>query len=258
LIKGLGLLEVLNAKPGLCFREICETTALTEGTAYRMLRTLLDLKLIKLDPQSRTYAVARRVMTLSHGYDSEGWVSAVAWPRLRQLGQTIDWPVSLLMLSGANVLVRATTDEFSQMVFGVSRAGVQLPILGSCSGLALLAHLPPVEQAARLTLLETTPQRTLLATRSREEWRAHFEHIRHQGWAGHVQTDTRQSFVSIPVALNEDQLLGAITMKYFTSAIKLEEAASRYGDAIRAAAQDISTGYLAWIGDMDQKTSRNG
>ncbi len=252
LLKGLNLLEVLNAHPGLCFREICEKTALSEGTAFRMLRTLLDLKLIKLDPHTRTYSVAQRVMTLSHGYDAEGWVSAIAWPRLKQLGQIIDWPVSLLTLSGAHVLVRATTDEFSHMVFGVSRAGAKLPILGSCSGATLLAHLNPVEQAARLALLETTTQRTLLATRSRAEWRAHFEAVKHNGWSGNVQPDTRQSFLSFPVKLNENDVLGVITIKYFTSAMKLEDAASRYGPAMRAAAQGISTGYQAWISDMDQ------
>jgi DNA-binding IclR family transcriptional regulator len=254
LIKGLRLLETLNANPAISFREVCEKAALSEGTAFRMLRTLLDLGLIKHDPRSRTYSVARRVMTLSHGYDAEGWVSAVAWPRLRQLGDEIDWPVSLLMLSGPHVLVRATTDQYSQMVFGVSRAGVQMPILGSCSGVTLLAHLPPVEQDARLALLEATAQRALLATRSREEWQALFSRIRHDGWWGRVQTETRQSFVSIPVKMNDEAMLGVITMKYFTSAMKLEEATIRYGNAMRAAAQDINAGYQAWICDMDQET----
>jgi DNA-binding IclR family transcriptional regulator len=250
LVRGLKLLETVNEHPDLGFMELCRTTGLSEGAAFRMLRTLLDMGLVKLDAQTRTYSVARRVMTLSHGYDSEGWVSAVAWPRLRQLGHEIDWPVSLLMLSGAHVLVRATTDQFSQMVFGVSRAGVQLPILGSCSGMTLLAHLPPVEQAARLALLETTTQRALLASRSREDWRGLLGQIRDNGWWGRVQTETRQSFVSFPVKLDDEAVLAAITIKYFTSAMKPEDAASRYGHAVRAAAADIAAGYLSWSQDM--------
>lgn len=253
LVRGLKLLETVNAQPGLGFMELCRATGLSEGAAFRMLRTVLDMGLVQLDAGSRTYSVASRVMTLSHGYDSEGWVSAVAWPRLLRLGEDIGWPVSLLMLSGAHVLVRATTDQFSHMVFGVSRAGTRLPILGSCSGLMLLAHLPPVEQAARLALLETTTQRALAASRTREEWQALFGQIRQAGWWSRAQAETRQSFLSLPVMMGEGTALGAVTMKYFTSAMKPEEAASRYGNALRGAARDIAAGHAAWSFDIEQE-----
>jgi DNA-binding IclR family transcriptional regulator len=251
LIKGLKLLELLNQHPALCFREVCQKTGLSEGTAFRMLRTLVEMGLVKLDSTTRTYSVAQRVMTLSHGYDSEGWVSAVAWPRLRRLGHEIDWPVSLSMLSGAYVLVRATTDQFSHMVLGVSRAGRQLPIMGSCSGMTLLAHLPRAEQTARLALLKGTTQRAIVASRTREAWCELLEQIRCNGWWGHVQSETRQSFVSFPVKMDEDNVLGVVTMKYFTSTMTLENAADRYGRAVRAATEDINTGYQAWCCDMD-------
>lgn len=250
LVKGLDLLETLNAHPGMRFGELCRATGLSEGTAFRMLRTLGEMGLVTLDADTRRYSVAPRAMMLSHGYDAEAWVSAIAWPRLKQLGGEIGWPVSLLMLSGAQVLVRANTDQYSQMVFGVSRAGTRLPILGSCSGLLLLAHLSAAEQAARLALLETTPQRAILASRSTDDWQALFGSIRQAGWWTRSQSETRQSFVSFPLMGAEGMVLAAITVKYFTSAMKPEDAVARHGAAVQAAAADIARGHAGWQHDL--------
>jgi DNA-binding IclR family transcriptional regulator len=117
----------------------------------------------------------------------------------------------------------------------------------------LLAHLPPVEQAARLALLETTTQRPLVASRTRAEWQALFGQIREAGWWSRTQAETRQSFLSLPVMMGEDAALGAVTMKYFTSAMKPEEAASRYGSALHEAARDIAAGHAAWGFDIEQE-----
>lgn len=238
--KGLALLRLLNARDAQSLTELAQGSGLARGTAYRMLQTLQHKGLVERGQDDGRYRLTFRVRSLSHGYDQEEWTSEHARPLLLDLGTRINWPVSLSTVMGHSVRIRENTDRVSSLVFQVIKGGTRAPLLSCAPGLVLLAQLSASERRAVLTAGRSLPDPQLAALAARTaDVEQLLADIRARGWCCRAKPAERETEIAVPVALR-GQRHAALSMRYFSSAMRQDRAIALYVPLLNETASQIS------------------
>lgn len=242
--RGLALLRLLNARDGQSLVELATASGLTRGTAYRMLQTLQFKGLVDRETPTGLYRLTVKVRSLSHGYDQEEWTSEHARPLLLELGTRINWPVSLCTAMGHNIRIRENTDRVSALVFQVIKGGSRAQLLSCAPGLVLLSQFSASECRAVIEAGRTSPdpQVAALAARSADVEQL-LADIRAQGHCCRPRPAERETEIAVPVHLEGPRRLVALSMRYFSSAMRHDKAISQHVPLLHETARKISARY---------------
>ncbi len=137
--KGLGILEAFSApRSTLSLQEISQMTSLPKATAYRFLQTLIALQYIHYFPESRSYRLGPKVMSLGFSTLSGLDIGNVAQPYLEDLSRKIDQNVNLGVLDGSEVVYIIRIKR--HMILGIDLSvGSRLSAHNTAIGQAILA-----------------------------------------------------------------------------------------------------------------------
>lgn len=146
LAKGFRVLEGFTAEqPELLQSEIARRAGLDDGTAFRMLNTLVALGYVAKVPGTRRFRLTLKPLELGFNAIARTGLRDLARPVLRSLVGEVNEAASLGVLDGADI-VYVERAQAGLVRMGVDiRVGSRIPAASSAIGHALLAFLPEPE-----------------------------------------------------------------------------------------------------------------
>ncbi len=158
--RGLSLLDIVaeSDKP-LRFVEIAEQSGLSKPTAHRMLATLVEAGLLRIDERDQTYRLGFRLFRMAHRVWNEFDLRGAASPELARLADLTGEAVRLAVLDDTSVLYIDQRDSAQAVRLGLG-VGARVAAHASGAGKAIVAHLDPQHRqtlVTRLSLERFTP-----------------------------------------------------------------------------------------------------
>ena len=239
--RGLDVLSCLNVNNGSSISEIAKITRVNRGTVYRLLETLRRRGLIRKDPHDSRYWLDAAVQQLSDGYVEEAWIDKLIVPRLAALTETQRWPLSFCAPSGTTMLVRATMDFQSPLTLRRFPVGHRVSMVSSSVGLAYLSACATHQRDAMIeVLLRTVTDKSELATLKKASFERQLNGISEKGFAFVAKQALKISGIAVPFTAGK-AVLGAIAIRFFSSALSQKQAISRYVPLLKQAVSEIKT-----------------
>jgi DNA-binding IclR family transcriptional regulator len=181
--KAMVLLEALAEESrGLSLAELAKRTGFNSSSAHHLLATFKRRGFVDQDPETRTYRLGYRLVSLVHEFVSESDVYSAGAGRIRELRDA----------SGDTAFLTALQDQEKFVVFEAAghhpvqtsrpRLSSQPSLHSTASGKTLLAFLPS-EQLAHLIATMPLTKFTPNTIDNREDLAAELTTIRRQGYA---------------------------------------------------------------------------
>lgn len=211
-VRALELLELIcNADRSVSLAEASAQQGLSKPTAHRLLRTLLERRLIAQDPQTSGYRSGLKLFELSSAVVRGMTLRTEALPELRELCQRTNETVHLAVLDDGEVIY-IDKEETQQTIRMFSAIGKRGP--AHCTGVrkVLLAHLPPDELLGVLSRkpLRRSTDNTITRTAALQEELAR---IRQRGYAiNDTQHETDIRCAACPVRDHTGRVIAAISL----------------------------------------------
>lgn len=242
--RSLAVLREVNHAGSLSMMEISKKVGIPYPTACRIVFTLQEEGMLERETSRKRYRPTPLVQSLSHGYQDHGNLVTTAHPYLQQLTRQHFWPVSLTSRVGQFMIVRDCTHTLSPMALTNYQPGAAFPLLECASGHVVLAHAEPEDRQIWLDAAasaDSPPDALTLELLGSEDFTSK---IRSNGYAmrGHnrfTNTPGRTSSIAVPIFHN-GEVCAAMTLVYFSVAMRPEAALSRYLNALKASAESIS------------------
>jgi len=240
--RGFDVLEALNRHNGSTLTEVTRYVALPKATTYRILENLCRAGYVVRDRADGRYRLTIMVRRLSEGFDDKALLTEIAKPLLHELGRKLVYPVSLTTLYGTSMLARETTDHESALTLDQYAAGTLLPLFRSASGKVQLAYCREEERKALLELCIKSDDPEHRKARDEKFVTALVADVRDKGYAFGLRQRTKaegkSSALAVPI-LSDDEYLGALAVRYIDSAMKPEEAVTRFLSELKDYAKKI-------------------
>lgn len=241
LARGLAVIESFNrGEPAATLSDVARRTALSRGTAARLLKTLETLGYVRSD--GRFFMLQPRALKLGYAYLSSQPLWRMAQPMLETIAHETGEICSLAILDETEI-VYVSWVSATRVTWDFIGAGGRLPAFCTSMGRALLAGQPkPVvdDILARSELVARTP-RTITDIR---RLHAMIDAVRRNGYATQdEEVEPGQRAIAVPVhdqsgltiaALNITVAAHRYTLKAMTEralAILLREA-EKLGEAV--------------------------
>lgn len=210
--RGLSLLDIVADSPRpLRFVDIAEKSGLSKPTAHRMLATLVEAGLLRIEERDQTYRLGFRLFEMAHRVWGDFDLRSAAEPELERLRDLTSEAVRLAVLQGAEVLYIDQRD-IAHPVRLANGVGATVAIHASGPGKAILAHLdPPVRQRLvnQLDLVRYTPN----TIADRAELSRQLDLIKARGYAvSFEEQHIGVSSVAAPVLDHRAHAIGAVAI----------------------------------------------
>lgn len=224
--------------------EIAQAAKVPYPTACRIVQTLLCEGLVERELDRKRYRPTVLVLSLANGFQVHDRLIQVSRRHIVDLTHRHNWPVSVVTRVGQSMVVRDSTHALTSRTFSNYYPGFTLPILECASGRAYLAHTTADERATILHGVQTVPGVTDPQTLKLFESDVIIKEIQRDGYATkgrnfHNATPGRTASIAVPL-FDQDELVGALTMVFFASAMKMSDAVEKYLGDMRSTADRIS------------------
>ena len=244
LLRGLSVIEALNAQPVGTVEVLAAATGLPKPTVVRVLSLLVGAGYVQRLPKRRGYMLDERVARLSNGYRSPDAVVRIAVPMLAAFTAEHKWPVSIATLDIDTMRIRAGT--LQQSPFATSgdqnRMSRRVPMLTSALGRAYLAFCPADERETIASLLRTSTRKSDLPARDAGFLDQLLGKVQKAGYAISAPFPSDPAIgLAVPVQQGA-QVLACITLRYLGRAMPEKEVVRRYLAPLQAAAREIAAG----------------
>lgn len=240
--RSIAVLRAINQGEWLTLMEISKAVGLPYPTTFRIIKTLMHEGLVVCEAASKRYRVTALVQSLAAGYSADGRLVGLARPHLEAMTRKHAWPMSLTTRVGRHMVVRDSTHTMSSLTFSNYAPGFTLPLLECASGHAVLAAIDDATRHGLLAGLEAYERRSPLIEIFRTPRLV--ANIRENGYATwernpHTPFPGKTSSIAVPVTEN-GQVVAAMTLVFFASAMPMAEAVKRFAGDLRAAAAALS------------------
>lgn len=154
LARTLGVLEAFagNSRP-LSMSEIAHLTATPAASCARLLRSLVQVGLLRELAQGRRYCPTGRLATMAEALSGFNPWPALLADELQRLGRASGETVVLGVRQHLSVRTLAVVESLQSIRYCVE-VGAPRPLHASSMGKALLAALPPAQRGALLAQIE--------------------------------------------------------------------------------------------------------
>ena len=234
LSNGLEILMFLNKQDSASAGELSKKLGIPRATVYRILLTLDEKGFVYKHPDDHRYYMKPKVKALSDGYSDDDQLAIISRPFLLSITKELRWPVALAVISGVDLRLRDNTDKESPLAIENFSSGYPVPILGSASGPCILAHMTLNRQRDILNVLNDTNILREQTDQSVEEILKMLEIIKEQGYSMHSRQRNKSyvgytwtsdlTSLSVPIVRKNKHIVGAITIRYATPAVKKDKA----------------------------------
>lgn len=193
--RALDVLEALAAGGSLGISEVAAVTRLPDGTAHRLLRTLVARGYARQGPDRR-YSLGTRLLTLGHG--ARRSTAAAARLFLARLVALSGETANLAVLENDQAVYVAQVPSAHRLRM-FAEVGRHVPVHSTAVGKVLLAGLPDPAVRAVLARAGLAP-RTSRTLRSPEAVLTELDTVRRAGWAvDDEEEETGVRCLAVPV-----------------------------------------------------------
>ncbi len=242
--RSLSVLQVVNRLGSLSMMDIAQASSIPYPTACRIVQTLMHEGMLERERGRKHYRPTALVQTLANGFQEYSQLVAISRPHMLDFTHKTFWPLLVTTRVGNAMMVRDTTQDMTSLSFSAYPPGHTLPLLESASGRAYMAF---ASQAERDTILEgirevgTNIDPHVFALFESGEL---IEEVRREGVATRgnnrfTGNPGKTSSIAAPIFRN-DEVCGALTLVFFSSAMKMPVAVERFGTMLMQTAQSIS------------------
>jgi IclR family mhp operon transcriptional activator len=227
----LAVVQGLNIQNGATVTQLQKHSGLSRPAIYRILDGLIESGFVVTGRLPRTYVLTAKTRSLSRGYTDDDFIAETAAPILDHLQKKVVWPTELATMQNFRMYLRDTTRHLSPMVIDGEVVGRSIPLLTTALGLAYLSHCAPPRQRKILAHLRAHAPANEPYPGDRRV-RQVLDAVRTQGYAsreaGLVEGFSYQtSTIAVPIRAGDD-VRGAIAVTFFSSALSVDQAATRY------------------------------
>jgi IclR family mhp operon transcriptional activator len=240
LSRGIAVLQAVNRGGSLSMMEIARTSQVPYPTACRIVQSLLHEGLLEREPRRKLYRPTALVQTLAHGFQGDSRLVAAARPHMVELTQKLGWPITLSTHVGHSMIIRDSTHALTALTFNEYFPGYASPILECAAGIAHLAFISEAEREALLHSLKLMPKVSVHMLDIVEN-SGMLGDVRERGYAYRefnqfTRNPGKTSSIAVPIGCG-NEASGAITLAFFSSAMKMNDALAAFsGPLIEAAA----------------------
>lgn len=242
LSRGLDVLILLNRRDSVSASEFAKELKIPRATVYRILETLSDKGLIYQHKVDQRFRITRKVRVLSDGFTDEDHIAHISRPFLKKVTKKLSWPVALATISGVDLIVRENTDKLSPLAIENFSSGYRMPILHTASGICILAHMRERRQKIILDTLAEMNREHDQISHQRNILKRKFQEVKRRGFSVHHRHRRHSDLtaISVPILPVDDEVRGAVTIRYARTAMKLPVAIQRFMPVIVEAADGIA------------------
>lgn len=242
--RGLSVLQVLNRNRSMTMMEVAREAHLPYPTACRIMQTLVHEGWVEREETRKRYRPTELVKSLAAGFTVRDKLVEASRPHLFELGNNVQWPVSLCTKVGLNMMVKCSTHALSPLTFDVYEPGYTLPILESAAGKTFLAFAEPavVDQTVEAVEGSDAPcdKSTLMLAKSG----ALFSDIRERGFSSqvrnpHTNTPGKTSSIAVPI-MKDGKPIASLSLVFFARAMSVTEAVEKYLGPLQETARNIA------------------
>lgn len=244
LSRGIAVLQAINRGHSLSMMEIARTSEVPYPTACRIVQTLLFEGLIEREPSRKRYRPTALIQTLAHGYHGHARLVKAARVHIVELTRHVGWPISLTTHVGHSMVIRDSTHALTALTFSNYYPGFAMPVLECAAGLAYLSHVPAEERAGVLHTLRLLKNKTASHVIQLLEEEGLADEIARQGYATRgnnwfTNNPGKTSSIAVPVHAG-GHVAGVLTLAFFSTATKMEDATRQFVAPLQAAAAAIT------------------
>ena len=242
--RALHVLQAINQHGALTMTQISQIVKLPYPTACRIVYTLVGEGVIERETSRKYYRATALAQSLSCGYQAQARLVAIARPHIVKLTKEIGWPVSIASRVGAVMVIQDSTHGMTAMTFSDYHPGYSLPIVSSASGMVYLAYTEPEEREKIIEQIKSTSVDEYTTNLAVNLQQHHFRMILEDGFASfirnpHTKDPGKTSSVAVPLFRNEE-LIGAMTLVFFSTSLRVAETFEKYKDLILEAQANIN------------------
>ncbi len=244
--RSLNVLQAVNRSGSMSMMDIAQSSRIPYPTACRIVQTLMHEGMLEREPGRKHYRPTALVQTLANGYQEHSNLVAIARPHIIEFTRKALWPVLVATRVGNAMMVRDSTQNLTSLSFGSYPPGHTFPLLECASGRAFMAFASEEERATILESLKEVNSGLDPHTFSLFESGYLTEEIRREGIAtrGHNRfavNPGKTSSIGAPIFCN-GEVCGALTLVFFTSAMKMPVAVEKFAGLLIQTAGLISEG----------------
>jgi IclR family mhp operon transcriptional activator len=245
----IAVLQAINRAGDLSLMEIAKRAKVPYPTACRIVQTLLHEKLIEREPTRKHYRPTALIQSLSNGFQIRNQLVSVAREPIVELTKLHGWPISLATRVGQSMVIRDSTHALTSLTFNNYYPGYMLPILECAAGKAYLAHAEDDERDMIIREIRTGGGTWDDLTMRLLDSGGLIEEIRKVGYAvkgrnRYTETPGKTSSIARPI-FGVNGVVGSIVLIFFSTAMKIDDAVTKYDDDLRRTAEEISKALIA-------------
>ena len=237
ILRAITVLEHLGRNKGKTVTDISKTLEYPKSTTHEILATLEHKNLVSKDSHNR-YHLGLKLFELGSMAQTDLEIRRVAAPFLKQLNAELDETVHLTVLENNEVLY-VECFESSKRLRTYSVLGVHAPLYCTSVGKAILAFLPPAEQASLLnaTTFEKFTENTIT---DRVYLLDELRTIAQRGYAvDNIEHEEGLRCIGAPIRNHAGRVFAAISVSGPSQRITLGNV-SEIGKVVMAQAEKIS------------------
>ncbi|SDJ13874.1 IclR family transcriptional regulator [Natribacillus halophilus] len=214
-VKALKLLDFFSdQEKELSLSEITKRSDMSKSTVYRLLVSLEEcgfLRKVKNSDQDIRYSLGLKLLELGHIVSEQLELRNVALPHMRELSQTINEIVHLVILDGEQATYIEKV-ESSQALRLYTRVGKSSPLYIGSGPKLLFAYMPQAKQERMLEQLEIQPL-TPNSHTSKEELQKNLKTVYEQGYSvSQGEQDLDTTGISFPIRDYSGEVVAVITV----------------------------------------------
>jgi len=242
--RSISVLQAINRAGDLSLMEIAKRAKVPYPTACRIVQTLMHENLIEREPTRKHYRPTALVQSLSSGFQVRSRLVTVARKHIVSLTKQHGWPVSLATRVGQSMVIRDSTHSLTSQTFNNYYPGYTLPILECAAGKAYLAYASDDEREMIIQGIRNSDVKCDDMTMKLLESGGLVADIRKAGYAvkgrnRYTETPGKTSSIARPI-FGSQGVVGSIVLIFFSSAMKIGDAVTKYDDDLRFTAEQIS------------------
>jgi DNA-binding IclR family transcriptional regulator len=230
-----------NGQPSMNLSEVAAVTGLDKSGAQRFTHTLVQLGLLRKDPDTKRFELTPRVLEFGANYTRSSTLVRAAVPYLLNLSQTTEESVSLTVLDDVDVVYVQRLLSRNMLTTDV-RTGTRLPAYCTAPGIAILSGLPRAEALAILNRSDRKP----ITPKTHWEIETILEEIDRaiaQGYAFAVdQIYLNDISVAAPIYGTDGRAIAAVSIGVSRLRCSVEDACARFAPLLVSVAETLSHG----------------
>ena len=228
LLRGLELMQAISRHGPLTTATLSQKLRLARTTVNRCLSTLENCGYIERLP-NRRYALTAKAVTLSHGFDTATERLEAVRAAMHAASSRVQWPMSLMRLHFPEMFIEDSTDRESGFAVEYFERGMQVPVLTTASGRAIVAFSSPRVRDALVEHLWTVrAEETAAIWPDRASFERDMAQTRERGFARCTRPLrlTEQGSLAVPVMV-EGEPVAALAVRFALSAVSFDDARKR-------------------------------